>query len=132
MGRVPMSAGLPDLRTSRFGEADAPERWVHVEGVGRGCGRRRGGLVVEQVGGDDLEVVVGGVGEGALAVAVAQGPDAGDAGAELVVDVDVAVLVDGDAGFVEAQVVGVGAAADGEKHVGAVLSGVRPRAVDAD
>ncbi len=33
-------------------------------------------LVVEQVGGDDLEVVVGGVREGALAVAVAQRPDA--------------------------------------------------------
>ena len=66
-------------------------------------------FLVEQVGGDDLEVVVGGVGEGAFAVAVAQGPDAGDVGAELVVDGDVAALVGDDAGFVEAEVVGVGA-----------------------
>ena len=79
----------------------------------------RRGVVVEEVGGDDLEVVVGGVGEGAVAVAVAEGPDAGDVGAELVVDGDVAALVDGDAGFVEAEIVGVGAAAHGEQDVGA-------------
>ena len=69
----------------------------------------RARIVVEEVGGDDLEVVVGGVGEGAVAVAVADGPDAGDVGAELVVDGDVAVVVGDDAGFVEAEVVGVGA-----------------------
>ena len=40
-------------------------------------------VAVEQVGGDDLEVVVGGVGEGAAAVAVAQRPDAGHVGAQL-------------------------------------------------
>ena len=37
----------------------------------------RRGSSLEQIGGDDLEVVVGGVREGAAAVAVAERPDAG-------------------------------------------------------
>ena len=45
---------------------------------------------VEEVRRDDLVVVVGGVGEGAAAVALAERPDAGDAGGEPVVDGDVA------------------------------------------
>jgi hypothetical protein len=74
------------------------------------------GIVVQQVGGDDLEVVIGGVGEGALAVAVAHRPDAGIA-AQLVVDDHVAALVEVDPGLVQAQVVGVGLAAHGQQHV---------------
>ena len=64
-------------------------------------------LAVEQVRGHDLEVVVGGVGEGAAAVAVAERPDARHVGRELVVDRDVAARVDRDAGLVEAEIVGV-------------------------
>ena len=74
-------------------------------------------VVVEEVGGDDLEVVVGGVREGAPAVAVAQRPDARHVGAELVVHLDEPALVDGDAGLVEAEVVGVRAAADGHQQM---------------
>ena len=43
------------------------------------------GVVVEQIRGDDLGVVVGRVGERALAVAVAERPDALDVRAQLVV-----------------------------------------------
>jgi len=57
------------------------------------------------------------VGEGSATVAVAEGVDAGDVGAELVVDEDVAVVVGGDVGVVEAQVLGVRGAADGEEDV---------------
>ncbi len=90
------------------------------------------GIVIEEVGGDDFEVVVGGVGEGAFAVAVTHGPDAGDAGAELVVDVDVAAFVGGDAGFVEAEVAGVGLAAYGEQDMGSVVLWISGVAVDVD
>ena len=59
------------------------------------------------------------MGEGAFAVAIAQRPDAGDVGAQLVVDFDVAVAVGCDAGVFETEIGGVGAAADGEEQVGA-------------
>ena len=76
MGRVPIRAGLPELRTSRFGQADAAERRVDVEGVAGDAVADPAAVVVEEIGGDDFKVVVGGVGEGAFAVAIAQGPDA--------------------------------------------------------
>ena len=87
---------------------------------------------VEQVGGDDLEIVIGGVGECAAAVAVAHRPDAGDVRREAVVDRDVAARVGRDAGRVEAEVVGVRAAADGEQHMDADHLGRAGLAVDAD
>ena len=59
------------------------------------------------------------MGEGAAAVAVAERPDAGDAGAELVVYCDESACVEGHAGLFKAEVVGVGSAADGEEDVGA-------------
>ena len=102
----------------RLGQPDAAERRIGVQVVGDDAVADPARIVVEQVGGDDLEVVVGGVREGAPAVAVAQRPDAGDAGAQLIVDLDEAALVDGDAGLVEAEVVGVRA-------------GGRPRAAGA-
>src|SRR5687767_5970930 len=74
-------------------------------------------IVLQQVRDDDLAVVVRGVGERALAVAVAERPDPRNARAELVVDDDVASLVDGDACLVEAEIIGVRTAADGEQHV---------------
>src|SRR5262249_24716721 len=56
---------------------------------------------------DGLEIVVGGVGEGALAVAVAEGPDARRSGLQSVVDNDVATLVAAHPGFVETEIVGI-------------------------
>ena len=81
--------------------------------------------MIEEIGGYDLVIVVGGVGEGAFAVAVADGEDAGDVGAELIVDGDVAAVVGDDAGFVEAEVGGVGGAAHGQEDVRAVAPGRR-------
>src|SRR5262249_47747757 len=72
---------------------------------------------VEQVGGDDLVVVVGGMGEGAAAGAVAHRPDPRYVGLQLVVDRDVAARVGRDAGLVEPEVVGVGGAADRHQEV---------------
>ena len=58
------------------------------------------------------------MGEGAATVAIAERPDARRAGAQFVVDDDVAARVGLDSGLVERQVVGVGPAPDREQHVG--------------
>src|SRR5262249_9784391 len=89
-------------------------------------------VVVEQVRRHDLEIVVGGVGERASPVTVAQGPDALDVGAELIVGHDVAAPAHGDAGPLEAEVVGVGTTAHrqqdvGPHHLGRPLLAVHPR-----
>jgi hypothetical protein len=52
-------------------------------------------LAVEEISGDDLIVIVGGVGEGAAAIAVSDRPDAGHIGAQLYVHLDVTTLVGG-------------------------------------
>ena len=125
MGRSADEGGLAGFADLGFGQADAAEGRVGVEGVAGDAVGDAAGIVVEEVGGDDFEVVVGGVGEGAAAVAVADGPDAGDVGAELVVDGDEAAVVVGDAGLFEAEIVGVGAAAYGEEDVRAdALGGI--------
>ena len=98
--------------------ADARQRRVGEQRVDGDAVADAARVVVEQVGGDDLVVVVRGVREGAAAIAVAERPDAGGAGAaQLVVDGDEAARVGGDAGRVEAEVGGVGLAADGEQQV---------------
>ena len=86
----PNGRGAPGLR---FGEAGAAERRVDVERVGRNAIRYPPGRAVEQVGRDDLEIVVRRVREGAFAVAVAQRPDPRDVRLQLVVHDDVAALV---------------------------------------
>ena len=54
-----------------------PERRIDVERIGRNAVADAARVVVEKIGGDDLEVIVGRVGEGAPAVAVAERPDPG-------------------------------------------------------
>ena len=124
-----LDARLLDLRLAH---ADAPERRIGVEGVGGDAVGPLAPGVAQQVVGDDLVVVVAGVGEGALAVAVAERPDARVRGAQRLVDLDVAALVGGDAGGVEPEVVGVGDAADGEEEVRAARSGLAFLAVEAE
>src|SRR5205085_7595719 len=58
------------------GHADTAERRIDVQGVANNAVADLARLAVEQIGGDDLEVVVGGMGEGAAAVALAERPDA--------------------------------------------------------
>ena len=100
-----------------FGQADATERRVDVESIGADAIAQPAVAAVEQVGRDDLEVVVRRVGECAAAVAVAQRPDAGDVGRERVVDDDVAVFINVDPDAVEPEIVRVGLAADCQQYV---------------
>ena len=55
-----------------LGHAGAAERRVDIERIGGLAVADAAAVAVEQVRRDDLEVVVGGVGEGAAAVAVAE------------------------------------------------------------
>jgi hypothetical protein len=100
-----------------LGQADAAERRIDVERVGRRAVACTPPLVVEQIGGDDLEVVVGRVREGAAAVTVAERPDAGDVRREVVADRDVPTHVRLDARRLKREVVGVRAAPHGEQDL---------------
>ena len=132
IGRLPTSALMPALLDLGLAHADAPERRVGVERVDRDAVGVLAAGVRQQVVGDDLVVVVRGVGEGALAVAVAERPDARVGGAQALVDLDVAALVGLDAGRVQAEVVGVGHPADGEQEVACRARAARLPAVEAD
>jgi hypothetical protein len=66
-----------------------PKRWIYIKGIGGKTVADAAAIAIEKVGRDDLEVVVGGMGESTLAVAVAERPDAGHARAQLVVDLEV-------------------------------------------
>ena len=59
-----------------LGHAGAAERRVGIERIGGDAVTDLPVFAVEQVGCHDLEVIVGGMGEGAPSVAVAQRPDA--------------------------------------------------------
>ena len=74
---------------------------------------------VEEIVGNDLVVVIGSMCESAMAVAVTQRPDAGHVGLQLIVNDDVAALVDSNSGPVESQVAGVGSSSDCEKKMSA-------------
>ena len=56
--------------------------------------------------------------EGGTALAISEGPDAGDVGFEAGVHFDETVLVGFDAGFVEAKIVGIWTAAGGDQEMG--------------
>src|SRR6202007_472457 len=90
------------------GHAGTPQRRVDVERVGGNAVAHPARIVVEQIRGHDLEIVVRGVGECALTVAVAHRPNVVDVGLELIIDHDVATVIGLHAGRLEAQVVGVG------------------------
>ena len=87
---------------------------------------------VEQIRRDDLIVVVGSVGEGASAIAVAERPDMRSAGPQPVIDEDKAVRVEFDARSFKPEVAGVWRPADGDQHMGADFFRLSRRAVDAD
>ncbi|CBJ35683.1 hypothethical protein (plasmid) [Ralstonia solanacearum PSI07] len=109
----------PAPRLHRFGlrHAGAAERRVDEHGVCRDAVRHLARAALEQVGRDDFVVVVRGVGERAAAVAVAQCPDAGDIGAQLLVHPDVAARVGLDPGLVQPEIAGVRHAPDGEQQM---------------
>ena len=80
---------------------DAAERRIDIERVAQNAIAHAPPLAVQQICGDDLEVVIGRMGEGAAAIAVAERPDARHAGAQFVIDDDVAARVDLNPGLVE-------------------------------
>jgi hypothetical protein len=61
-------------------------------------------VAVKQVVGHNLIVVVGSMRKSAPPVAIAQRPDAGDVGLQLIVNLDVAALAGGNSRAVETQV----------------------------
>src|SRR5271154_2925779 len=110
----PLAGQHPPSTVACLGQthADAAQWRVDVKGI---CGDTLADparVMVEQIRGDDLEIVVRGVGEGALAVAVPESPDARRSGLQLVIDDDVATLVAAHPGFVEIQIVGIRLTAD--------------------
>ena len=101
IGRLATSSGRPRGPRLGLGHPDAAERRIDVERVGRNAVADPPVLAVEQVGRDDLEIVVGGMRERAAAVAVAQRPDPRHVGRQAIVDDDVAARIGGDAGPVQ-------------------------------
>src|SRR3954453_9726252 len=122
-------AGFTDLR---FAHSDAPERRIGIESIDRDAIGPFAPGAREQVVRHDLVIVVRGMGEGALAVAVAERPYVRIAGAKAFVDLDIAALVLGDPGALEAEIVGVRHAADCEQQVRAAHARFTFLALEAD
>ena len=102
IGRRPNKKRPPSGARLRLGHADAAERRIDVERVAQNAVAHAPPLAVQEIRGDDLEVVIGRVGEGAAAIAVAKRPDTGRAGAQFVIDGDIAAWVDVNTGHVKA------------------------------
>ena len=93
MGFTPLS-GTPDPGHRHLAHQHLPARFprfslghphpsqgrIHKQAVTLDAVADAAGIAVEHIGGDDLEVVVGGVGEGPLPVAVPHRPDTGHVG----------------------------------------------------
>src|SRR5260370_42238949 len=108
------------------------ERRIDIERVGGNAITDPARVPVEEVCGDDFEIIISGVGEGAFAVAVAERPHPFYVGAQLIVDENVAVLVLSDTGRVEPEIVGVRATADRQHQVRPTNFGWPLRAIEAD
>ena len=93
MAILPISARRPLVAHLRLGHAGTAQRRIGVQRIGGNAIADAPLLAIEQIGGDDLVIVLGCVGERAAAVAIAQRPDAGDVGAQLVIHLDVSALV---------------------------------------
>ena len=100
-----------------LGHADASQRRIDEQAITENAVGYPTGFAVEQVAGDDLEIVVGRVSESASAVTVSKSPDARDVGLQLVVHLDVAVIIDGDPGALEPEVIGVRPPPDRQQYV---------------
>ena len=87
-----------------FGDSNSPQLRVGEECVGEIT--VLDGLIFpfDQVGVDDLVVVVGDVGERWATLDVAQGPNSRDVGFHARIGLDVAAIVSGDSGFSELQI----------------------------
>ena len=109
--------GLAAVPYLGLGHSRSAEGWIDIERIGGNAVADPARAAVEEVCRDDLEIIIGGVGEGAFAVAVTERPHPRHVRAQLIVDDDVASLVPGDPGFVEPEIVGVRPTADREQQV---------------
>ena len=73
-----------------IGHPDPTQRWIDIKRIGWNAGTDPPMLAIQQIGRNDLVVIVGRVCGGATTVAVAERPDAGQAGGKAVIDLDVA------------------------------------------
>ena len=89
-----LAAGLAHLG---LGHSSAAEGRIDEEAIGGDAIAHPSVLAVEEISSHDLIVIVGSVGEGAAAIAVADRPDAGHIGAQLFVHLDITTLVGGHA-----------------------------------
>src|SRR5207247_10211985 len=128
-GRQQLAPARPRLR---LGHADPAQRRIDIEGVSEDAVADPAGFAVEQVGGDDLEIVVGGMGEGAAAIAVAQRPDTRHICREALVDLDVAARIGGDPRLVEIEITRVRPPAYRQQHIGADYLGIALGTLDPD
>ena|SRR5664279_3724338 len=91
-GHRPLSGQDRPTSLSRFGigHPDPTQRWIYIKCIAWNAGTDQAMLAIEEIGRNDLVVIVGRVREGATTVAVAERPDAVHAGGKAVIDLDVA------------------------------------------
>src|SRR5215475_2670937 len=89
-------------------------------------------IAVEEIVSDNLVVVVGSVRESATAITVSEGPDAGHAGLQLIVNEDVAAVVRRNASLVEVQVARIRNASHCQENMSAQYFRRTFLAIDAD
>src|SRR5207302_1855659 len=104
--------------------AGAAERRIDIQVIRGDAIGDAARIVIEQVSGDDLEIVVRRVGERAAPIAVAQCPNGGDIGAQLVVDRDITPRVALHAGFFQTEILRIRCAPGGQEDVGSLDLGV--------
>src|SRR5262249_30829528 len=87
----------------RLGHTDATERWIDEEPVDRDAIGHASLVAIEEIRGDDLVVIVRGMRKRPAPIAVACRPHVRRARAELVVDADIAMSIELDAGAIRAE-----------------------------
>ena len=97
-------------------EADGGDFRLGVNDAGHQIPVYMAGLAGDPLG-DGNAVLLGLVGEHRAGDNVADGPDVLDGGAEVVVDLDAFLFIELHAGFLKAETVGVGPAADGDEDL---------------
>src|ERR1700756_5716150 len=128
----PLAGQHPTPAVACLGQthADPTQRRVGVKGIGGDALADPARIVVEQIRRDDLEIIVSGVGESALAIAVAESPDTWRSGLQFAVYGDVATLVAAHPGFVEIEIAGIRPTADCQQQMRAGDFGGAGGAID--
>ena len=113
------------------GHSDAPERRIDEQAVGDDAVGDAPRFIVQEIGRDNLVIIVGRVGEGAAAVAITERPDSGHVGAQELIGHDIAAGIAAHAGGAKAEIVRVRLAPDREQEMRAGNVGRVPCAMRA-